>query len=77
MPEVRAALDAAGRSDILLVVGGVIPPGDVEAVKAAGVAAVFLPGTVVAEAAESLLSALNERFGYAQKDPDAYRGAAE
>ncbi len=77
VPEVRAALDAAGRSDILLVVGGVIPPGDVAAVKAAGVAAVFPPGTVVAEAAEALLATLNERFGYAQKDPDAYRGAAE
>ncbi len=76
VPEVRAALDAAGRSDILLVVGGVIPPGDIDAVRAAGVAAVFLPGTVVAEAAESLLAVLNERFGYVQKDPDAYRGAA-
>ena len=74
VPAVRAALDAAGRSDILLVVGGVIPPGDVAAVKAAGVAAVFLPGTVVAEAAEQLLSALNERFGYSQKDPGAYTG---
>ena len=76
VPEVRAALDAAGRDDILLVVGGVIPPGDVAAVKASGVAAVFPPGTVVAEAAEALLSALNERFGYAQKDPGAYAGAA-
>ncbi len=77
VPEVRAALDAAGHPDVLLVVGGVIPPGDVEAVRAAGVAAVFPPGTVVAEAAEALLSALNERFGYAQRDPAAYRGAAE
>ena len=76
VPEVRAALDAAGRSDILLVVGGVIPPDDVPAVRAAGVAAVFPPGTVVAEAAESLLTALNERFGYAQKDPAAYAGNA-
>ena len=74
VPEVRAALDAAGRSDILLVVGGVIPPADFDAVRAAGVAAIFPPGTVVAEAAESLLAALNERFGYVQKDPSAYRG---
>nr|WP_237482274.1 methylmalonyl-CoA mutase [Lichenibacterium sp. 6Y81] len=77
VPEVRAALDAAGRSDVLLVVGGVIPPGDVDAVKAAGVAAVFPPGTVVAEAAEALLAALNARFGYAQKDPEAYKGTGE
>ena len=72
VPEVRSALDAAGRSDILLVVGGVIPPDDFAAVRAAGVAAIFPPGTVVAEAAEALLVALNERFGYAQKDPSAY-----
>ena len=72
VPAVRAALDAAGRPDILLVVGGVIPPDDVAAVKAAGVAAVFLPGTVIPEAAEALLQALNERFGYAQKDPATY-----
>ena len=77
VPEVRAALDAAGRSDILLVVGGVIPPDDVAAVKAAGVAAVFPPGTVIPEAAEALLRALNERFGYAQKDPAAYLGTGE
>ena len=76
LPAVRAALDAAGRSDILLVVGGVIPPDDIAAVKAAGVAAVFLPGTVVAQAAEALLSALNERFGYSQKDPGVYTGGA-
>jgi len=74
VPEVRAALDAAGRSDILLVLGGVIPPDDVPAVRAAGVAAVFPPGTVIAEAAESLLTALNEGFGYVQKDPTAYAG---
>ena len=72
VPAVRAALDAAGRADILLVVGGVIPPDDVAAVKAAGVAAVFPPGTVIPVAAEALLQALNERFGYAQKDPEAY-----
>ena len=74
VPEIRSALDAAGRSDILLVVGGVIPPGDYEAVRASGVAAIFPPGTVIAEAAEALLSALNARFGYSQKDPAAYPG---
>ena len=72
VPEMRAALDAAGRTDILLVVGGVIPPDDVAAVKAAGVAAVFPPGTAIPEAAEALLQVLNQRFGYAQKDPEAY-----
>jgi methylmalonyl-CoA mutase len=77
VPEVRAALDAAGRSDVLLVVGGVIPPDDFAAVRAAGVDAIFPPGTVVAEAAEALLTTLNARFGYAQKEPAAYRGSQQ
>ena len=72
VPAIRAALDAKGRSDILLVLGGVIPPGDLEAVKAGGVAAVFPPGTVVTEAAETLLDMLNAKLGFAQKDPSAY-----
>ncbi len=73
VPAIRAALDAKGRSDILLVLGGVIPPGDLDAVKAGGVAAVFPPGTVVTEAAETLLAMLNAKLGFAQKDPSAYR----
>ncbi len=72
VPAIRSALDAKGRSDILLVLGGVIPPGDLEAAKAGGVAAVFPPGTVVTEAAETLLSMLNARLGFTQKEPSAY-----
>jgi methylmalonyl-CoA mutase len=49
------------------VVGGVIPPQDVEPLKQAGAAAIFLPGTVIAEAAQSLLHELNRRLGYAQQ----------
>ncbi len=40
--------------------------------EAGGVAAVFPPGTVVTEAAETLLAMLNDRLGFAQKDPSAY-----
>ncbi len=58
VPELRAALDGHGRQDVLIVVGGVVPPQDHEAVGAAGAAAIFGPGTVIPEAAAALLDAL-------------------
>ena len=67
VPQLKAALDAAGRSDIMIVVGGVIPPEDVQALLDMGAAAVFPPGTVIPDAALALLTQLNERLGYAQK----------
>jgi methylmalonyl-CoA mutase len=67
VPEVRASLDALGRSDIMIVVGGVIPQQDFEALREAGAAAIFPPGTVIAEAAEQLLEELNRRLGYDQR----------
>jgi methylmalonyl-CoA mutase len=67
MPALKAELDRQGRGDIVIVVGGVIPPQDVEPLKQAGAAAIFLPGTVIAEAAQSLLHELNRRLGYAQE----------
>jgi methylmalonyl-CoA mutase len=68
VPELRRALEAAGRADIMIVVGGVIPPGDFPAVRDAGASAIFPPGTVVLEAAEQLLEELNARLGYAQRE---------
>ncbi|MGE0741028.1 MAG: methylmalonyl-CoA mutase [Hyphomonadaceae bacterium] len=65
-PELRAALVERGRGDIMIVVGGVIPPEDVETLKEMGAAAVYPPGGVIAEIAQNLLSALNEKLGYAQ-----------
>ncbi len=65
-PELRMALEARGRGDIMIVVGGVIPPEDVQTLKDMGAAAVFPPGGVIADIAQSLLSALNEKLGYAQ-----------
>jgi methylmalonyl-CoA mutase len=67
VPALRDALKAAGRSDILIVVGGVIPPQDFEALREAGAEAIFPPGTVIPEAAEQLIDALNRRLGFAQK----------
>lgn len=51
-----------------MVVGGVIPPEDFDALREAGVAAIFTPGTVVPEAAIEVLDRLNEQLGYAQLD---------
>ena len=67
VPALQKALEEAGRPDILIVVGGVVPPQDYEALRAAGVAAIFPPGTVAAEAAVALLEELNRRLGYAQR----------
>jgi methylmalonyl-CoA mutase len=58
VPELREELAKAGRADIMVVVGGVIPPADYPALKDAGAAAVFGPGTVISEAAVDLLEKL-------------------
>jgi len=68
VPELRAALAKEGREDIMIVVGGVIPPQDFPALRDAGASAIFPPGTVVADAAAGLIAELNERLGYAKKD---------
>ena len=67
VPELKAALAKAGRPDIMIVVGGVIPPQDFETLREAGASAIFPPGTVIADAAEKLLEELNQKLGYAQK----------
>jgi len=66
VPALKAALDQSGRSDIMIVVGGVIPEQDFEALKNAGADAIFPPGTVVSDAAINVLDRLNERRGYRQ-----------
>jgi len=67
VPELRAALDKEGREDIMIVVGGVIPPQDFDALYAAGAKAIFPPGTAIPEAAIDLMAKLNESLGYATK----------
>ena len=64
VPALRDALAAAGRPDIMVVVGGVIPPGDFDELYTAGATAIFPPGTVIADAAIGLLHKLAERLGY-------------
>ncbi|MER9760579.1 methylmalonyl-CoA mutase [Mesorhizobium sp. M0138] len=58
IPELRDALKKLGRSDMLIVAGGVIPPQDYDAVLEAGAAEIFPPGTVIPEAADRLLDRL-------------------
>jgi methylmalonyl-CoA mutase len=67
VPELKAALEKEGRGDIMIVVGGVVPPQDYDALKAAGAEAIFPPGTVIAEAAEALIEALNRRLGHTRE----------
>jgi methylmalonyl-CoA mutase len=67
VPELKAALAAEGRDDIMIVVGGVVPPQDYAALETAGVAAIFPPGTVIADAAEDLIKKLNGRLGYGRE----------
>ncbi|MDQ3404351.1 MAG: methylmalonyl-CoA mutase, partial [Actinomycetota bacterium] len=64
VPALREELTELGRDDIMIVVGGVIPPGDFDALRAAGASAIFPPGTVIAEAAAELLRGLAERHGH-------------
>ena len=64
VPEVRKALEEQGRGDILVVVGGVIPPQDIDELLEAGAVAVFGPGTVVGEAALELLERLGKHLGH-------------
>ena len=60
MPALRDALRTLGREDIMIVVGGVIPPADASTLLEIGAAAVFPPGTVIADSALELLTRLSE-----------------
>ena len=64
VPALRAALSAEGRADIMIVVGGVIPPDDVAILKQMGASAVYPPGTVIGESAKDMLATLSARLGH-------------
>jgi len=61
VPQLVEALKAAGGEEILVVVGGVIPPKDYDLLHKAGAAGVFGPGTPITESANKVLNALNDR----------------
>ncbi len=67
VPQLKEELKKLGAEDMMIVVGGVIPPQDWDELYAAGATAIFPPGTVISEAAEGLIGKLNERLGYAPK----------
>ncbi|WP_280493413.1 methylmalonyl-CoA mutase [Nocardia asiatica] len=64
VPALRQALADVGRPDIMVIVGGVIPPGDFDELYQAGAAAIFPPGTVIADAAIDLLKKLGAELGH-------------
>lgn len=66
VPALKNELERLGRGDILIVVGGVIPPQDYEALREAGASDIFGPGTVIATAAIELLSELGRRLGHSE-----------
>jgi methylmalonyl-CoA mutase len=68
VPQLRAALAREGGADIIVVAGGVIPTQDFDSLRAAGVAAIFTPGTPIPEAAARLIELLNNRLGYRQRE---------
>jgi methylmalonyl-CoA mutase len=61
VPALKDALVEAGRPDVMIVVGGVIPPQDYDELRAAGATAIFGPGTVIPDAAYDLLEDLAAR----------------
>lgn len=67
VPELKRELEKLGRDDIMIVVGGVIPPGDFDELFAAGASAIFPPGTIIADAAIGLMKELFQRLGYADE----------
>ncbi|MFF1506780.1 methylmalonyl-CoA mutase [Streptomyces sp. NPDC058326] len=64
VPALREELAAEGREDIMIVVGGVIPPQDVATLLEMGAAAVFPPGTVIPDAAHDLVTRLSAGLGH-------------
>lgn len=64
VPELKAELKKHGREDILVTIGGVIPPQDYDKLYQMGVAGIFGPGTVISECAQEVLVKLNEALGY-------------
>jgi methylmalonyl-CoA mutase len=63
VPELKNELKKLGREDILVTIGGVIPPQDYDKLFQMGVAGIFGPGTVIADAAKDLILKLNSSLG--------------
>jgi methylmalonyl-CoA mutase len=66
VPQLIAALKAEGAGDILVIVGGVVPPKDYDELRAAGVGAIFGPGTNITEAAAEVIDLVSSRHEAAE-----------
>jgi methylmalonyl-CoA mutase len=75
VPQVIEELKMLGREDIMVVVGGVIPPQDYDFLYESGALGVFGPGTVIAEAAQQILKALKDSAGVEAKEAIAGESA--
>ncbi|NRA66156.1 MAG: methylmalonyl-CoA mutase [Pseudobacteriovorax sp.] len=64
VPALKAQLEKLGRSDILVIVGGVVPKQDYEELYQAGAALIFGPGTILGRAASTIIERLNDQYGY-------------
>ncbi len=64
VPELRDALAAEGKDDMMVIVGGVIPPQDFDALRDAGAKAIFPPGTVIPDAADELITTPTAHLGH-------------
>lgn len=64
LPKLVGELNKLGRGDIVVVIGGVIPPGDYEFLKKHGASAIFGPGTVIPVAAQKVIEEIYRRLGY-------------
>jgi methylmalonyl-CoA mutase len=69
VPQLREELGRLGRDDIMIVLGGVIPPEDYSQILGAGASAIFGPGTAIGAAAEELLRSLAQRLEIPLEDP--------
>ena len=72
---IAEALAEVGREDIMVTVGGVIPPGDFAELYEAGAVTIYPPGTVIADAAIELLDKLAEELGHDLTPAGAEAGA--
>ncbi|MEJ8777953.1 methylmalonyl-CoA mutase [Pseudogracilibacillus sp. ICA-222130] len=64
VPQLKAELEKLGRDDILIIVGGVIPAQDYEALYESGAVAIFGPGTVIPVASQIILEEIYKKLGY-------------
>ena len=67
VPELREELNSRDRQDIMVIVGGVIPPQDFNSLYKAGAKAIFPPGSVIPDAAKKLLTELSAHLGHNER----------